>query len=527
MPFPSLRLSTRLWAAVAFIVVAQLALVTASTLHSAHLESQGAEALEQRTVLIQAASRWLALTEANGARAEAVILSSEPEMADAFKATVAAADAALLQVRAVLAQAALSDEERAQVGRIDTAQKAVAALGVEANRFKDVGQQDKALALFTGRYQPAVATYLDALRGFVRMQEDATAQLQQSLAGQRARQGWMLLGGAVVLALLLAAGAAVLVRSILRPLAQANALAARIAGGDLSSSVAVQRRDEFGELLQSLRGMGEALAGMVRQVRSSTDSIAVASAQIAAGSQDLSQRTEQASSNLQQTASAMEQLTGTVQQTAGSARQASTLAVAASQVAERGGEVVQQVVRTMEEIDAGSRRISEIIGTIDSIAFQTNILALNAAVEAARAGEQGRGFAVVAHEVRVLAQRSAQAAKEIKDLVGASVRQVAAGTVLVGNAGGTMQDIVRSVQRVTSMAGEITVAAGDQSAGIAQVNGAVTLLDRMTQHNAALVEESAAAAHSLREQARQLAGMVAVFRLDGPDAVPPQRLLAQ
>src|SRR5881392_671964 len=260
--------------------------------------------------------------------------------------------------------------------------------------------------------------------------------------------------------------------------------------------------------------MQAALRHMVGQVRTSTDSISNASAEIATGNQDLSARTEQTAANLQQAASSMEQLTGTVRQSADSARQANQLATSAAEVAARGGQLVEEVVSTMDEINASSKKISDIIGVIDGIAFQTNILALNAAVEAARAGEQGRGFAVVAGEVRNLAQRSAEAAKEIKALIGASVDKVESGARLVADAGKTMQEIVGSVQRVTDIIGEITAASSEQSDGIGQVSTSVTQLDQMTQQNAALVEESTAAAESLKEQAVRLAKVVGTFRLD-------------
>jgi len=262
-------------------------------------------------------------------------------------------------------------------------------------------------------------------------------------------------------------------------------------------------------LKQAIERIGHAMD----QVQGSVANIQLASSEIATGNQDLSGRTEQTASNLQQAASSLEQLTGTVQQSADSARQASQLAASAAEVAARGGAVVSQVVATMDEINNSSRKIVDIIGVIDGIAFQTNILALNAAVEAARAGEQGRGFAVVASEVRGLAQRSASAAKEIKELIGASVERVESGSKLVADAGSTMGEIVASVQRVSDIIGEITVASAEQSEGIGQVNVAVTQLDQATQQNAALVEESAAAAESLREQARKLTDVVGAFRL--------------
>ncbi|WP_322114314.1 methyl-accepting chemotaxis protein [Aquabacterium sp. A7-Y] len=308
-------------------------------------------------------------------------------------------------------------------------------------------------------------------------------------------------------------------RSIVLPLQDATRFAEQVGAGDLTATIEVQGQDEATRLQQGLNGMRDALQSMVSRVRQATDGIATASTEIASGNQDLSVRTEQTASNLQQTTSSMEQLTGTVKQSADAARQANQLASSASSVAARGGDVVSQVVSTMDEINSSSKKIADIIGVIDGIAFQTNILALNAAVEAARAGEQGRGFAVVAGEVRNLAQRSAQAAKEIKSLIGASVEKVESGSKLVQDAGSTMTEIVASVQRVSDIIGEITAATSEQSSGIGQINTAVNQLDHMTQQNAALVEESAAAAASLKDQARQLAEVIATFKLDGASRI--------
>jgi methyl-accepting chemotaxis protein len=302
-------------------------------------------------------------------------------------------------------------------------------------------------------------------------------------------------------------------RSIIGPLMAAKGFAERMASGDLSRAPEARGTDESAAMMQALAAMQQSLSEIVGQVRESAESIQVASSEVATGNMDLSQRTEQTASNLQQAASSMTELTSTVSQSADAAMTAKQLAGAAAETAGRGGEVVARVVSTMGDINAASKKIADIIGTIDGIAFQTNILALNAAVEAARAGEQGRGFAVVAGEVRTLAQRSAEAAREIKALINASVERVEAGTSLVNDAGATMTDIVGSVQRVTDIIGEISAAAAEQRQGIAQVNGTVTELDQMTQQNAALVEESAAAAQSLKEQAVRLAGLVSSFKL--------------
>jgi methyl-accepting chemotaxis protein len=293
-------------------------------------------------------------------------------------------------------------------------------------------------------------------------------------------------------------------------------VAQRVAAGDLTARIEVTHSDEAGQLLAALKQMNDSLVKVVGNVRLASDSIATGSSEIATGNQDLSQRTEQQASALEETAASMEELGSTVRQNADNAKQANQLALGASSVATKGGEVVNQVVETMKGINDSSKKISDIIGVIDGIAFQTNILALNAAVEAARAGEQGRGFAVVASEVRSLAQRSADAAKEIKGLIGASVEKVEGGTRLVTEAGKTMTEIVGSVQRVSDIIGEITAASAEQSDGIGQINGSVTQLDQMTQQNAALVEESAAAAESLREQAVRLAEVVSTFRLGTP-----------
>ncbi len=319
----------------------------------------------------------------------------------------------------------------------------------------------------------------------------------------------------MLLGLLLAGMVSVwIIRSILGPLGSAIKVAGSVAAGDLTQEIKVESTNEIGRLMQSLKDMNSSLLKIVGEVRTGTDTISTASSEIASGNLDLSSRTEEQASSLEETAASMEELTSTVKQNADNARQANQLAQSASDVAVRGGEVVSQVVHTMEDINESAKKIVDIISVIDGIAFQTNILALNAAVEAARAGEQGRGFAVVASEVRSLAQRSASAAKEIKELIGNSVEKVDTGSKLVEQAGTTMAEIVDSVKRVTDIMAEITAASQEQSAGIEQVNQAIAQMDQVTQQNAALVEEAAAAAESMQNQAAGLMQTISVFKLN-------------
>ncbi|WP_233234709.1 methyl-accepting chemotaxis protein [Bordetella sp. LUAb4] len=361
---------------------------------------------------------------------------------------------------------------------------------------------------------PRSASFIDAIDEFTKyikdQQNDTNAQAKHNL-------------DLALIAVAVAVGAAILLmivsrvvfgRAVVRPLVEAGQHFEKIAGGDLTQRVDVRSHNEIGQLYAALKRMQESLTRTVSTVRRGVDEINVGSREISAGNTDLSSRTEQQAASLEETAASMEELASTVKQNADNARQANQLAASASAVAERGGSAVNEVVSTMQGISASSRKISEIVSVIDGIAFQTNILALNAAVEAARAGEQGKGFAVVAGEVRSLAQRSAQAAKEIKGLIEDSVTKVGAGSQQVERAGATMQEIVTSVKRVTDIMGEISAASEEQSNGIDQVNRAVSQMDEVTQQNAALVEEAAAAAGSLQEQAQRLAEAVAVFKIN-------------
>ena len=380
-------------------------------------------------------------------------------------------------------------------------------------------KHEESRAYLSNQLRPVLGAYKKAIAEQIAVQSQSARQVaMDAQAAYVNTRNIMIALGIGILALAGWLGYVITV-SITRPVAQALHVANTVAAGDLTSRIEVDRRDELGQLLQALKAMNDSLVETVGTVRSGTETIASASAQVAAGSQDLSSRTEQQASSLEETASSMEELTSTVKQNADNARQANALAEAASTVARRGGDVIGEVVATMAEIDSSSGKISDIIGVIDGIAFQTNILALNAAVEAARAGEQGRGFAVVATEVRNLAQRSAGAAKEIKALIDDSSVKVGAGSALVRQAGGTMTELVESVRRVTDIMAEITSASVEQTAGIEQINQAIVQMDDVTQQNAALVEEAAAAAEAMQEQAARLAQVVSVFKI-GAGAAP-------
>jgi len=418
-------------------------------------------------------------------------------------------DKALADLKAL----GLSDAENKTLGEL-------AALEADTDKaFKEaIGQilafnSEGGAKVISGRIDPLNTQTLALINKLVEMQvADAKEVMDGSVKSDRKLMLVLFVLGGVAVALGVVC-AAVITRSITVPLKGAVEVAQKVAAGELTSQVTVEGSDETSELLQALKDMNESLAKTVGDVRNGTELISTASQEIASGNADLSARTESQASSLEETASSMEELTSTVKQNADNARQANQLAVSASSVAEKGGSVVAQVVETMGSIKASSSKIVDIIGVIDGIAFQTNILALNAAVEAARAGEQGRGFAVVATEVRNLAQRSAGAAKEIKELIGDSVGKVDAGSKLVDEAGQTMDLIVTSIRQVADIMGEITAATQEQSNGIEEVNQAITQMDEMTQQNAALVEQAAAAAESMQDQAQMLAQAVSIFKL--------------
>ena len=433
---------------------------------------------------------------------------------DRVKQSQAGIDKGLAQLGAFMNDPATSNAEQRQ--HFEQLKALEAKYLPIANRIVGLAttqKSEEALKQLQSDCMPVLTEILASIDNFNGLlKKEASESAAADLASYQYAK-WLILlltGGSMAAGMLIAWR---LTRSITDPLREAVSAAQRVASGDLSGRIEARSNDESGQLLAALSKMTDSLVEVVGNVRQASDSIATGSSEIASGNLDLSQRTEEQASALEQTASSMEELGTTVRQNADNANQANQLALGASAVAIKGGEVVNKVVGTMKGINDSSRKIADIIGVIDGIAFQTNILALNAAVEAARAGEQGRGFAVVASEVRSLAQRSAEAAKEIKALISASVGRVEEGTKLVDEAGVTMTEIVTAIRRVTDIMGEISNASAEQSAGVAQVGEAVTQMDQATQQNAALVEESAAAAESLKLQAQNLVQAVAVFKL--------------
>jgi len=460
---------------------------------------------------LQAAVQWRHAIDLNWVRTYAALLDSNGSHLAQWQAEMDKTSEAVQDARKTVERLIQSDEGRRMLQDIDKAREAYRSPRAEAFKRKATGEDVS--ALLESRLKPLAQTYSQALLALEQRQrmlyENARVE-----AAAAAAQSQVVLIAVTVAALLIGAGAAfVLSRSVTTPLRQAVDSAGRIAEGDLTRTIRSSGKDEAAALLDALRHMQGRLGQVVAGVRANAESVACASAQIAQGNQDLSARTESQASALEETAASMEELGATVRQNADNARQANQLALTASTVAAQGGAVVSQVVETMHGINDSSHKIADIIGVIDGIAFQTNILALNAAVEAARAGEQGKGFAVVAGEVRSLAQRSAEAAKEIKQLITVSVERVEQGSTLVDKAGETMDQVVQAIGRVTDIVGEISAASNEQSVGVAQVGEAVAQIDQAIQQNAALVEQSAAAAASLKDQAEQLVEAVAVFRI--------------
>ncbi|MYN19425.1 HAMP domain-containing protein [Rugamonas sp. FT107W] len=509
-----LRIGTRL--AAGFAIVLLLAIgATSVALYNAHVNAAATRhMMEQPLAKERLASDWYVLIYSAVARTALIARSSDDTLSTTFADVIADSTKKGGELIAKLKELMASDEEKAVFESSAALRATYQKAKTDIMNAKKAGNAEEAERLYKDVFMPSATAYQNKVQALLTLQRKAIDDTAHAIDAANDRSNMLLMVLAVLMVAIGSLAAWVISRSITVPLKSAVAIASTVANGDLTTRFDTETSGcEIGELMTALKGMNDALHNVVSQVQSGTSTIATASNQIAAGNMDLSQRTEEQASSLEETASSMEELTSTVRQNAENARQANQLAQAASDVAERGGTIVGQVVDTMGSIDASAKKIVDIIGVIDGIAFQTNILALNAAVEAARAGEQGRGFAVVASEVRNLAQRSAAAAKEIKELIGNSVEQVDIGARLVQQAGSTMDDVVSSVRRVTDIMGEITSASSEQSIGIDQVNTAITQMDQVTQQNAALVEQAAAAAASMQEQAARLAEVAASFKL--------------
>ncbi|PUA97403.1 methyl-accepting chemotaxis protein [Acidovorax sp. 107] len=509
-----LKISTRLAVAFAVMVLLLATLGAVSLVRSANQRTELKEVIDVRLQIIKSLGVLNDGVNEQAIQVRNLAIFTKESIVKSATSQISASAAEIDAQYKTLNELLVSDKGKELLTRMQQRRADFLKLRDQYLALLQQGQRDEGLKLLEEQLRPAQRAYMAAIDEQMEFQSLKTAD-----AGARAEAAAAALQRDVLIAGALAIGIAIflavsIIRSITRPLAQAVEAADRVASGDLSGQIVVQSKDETGHLLSALQRMQQSLVNTVSTVRSNAEGVASASAQIASGNNDLSARTEQQASALEETAASMEELGSTVRQNADNARAANQLAVSASTVAVQGGDVVAEVVETMKGINASSNKIADIISVIDGIAFQTNILALNAAVEAARAGEQGRGFAVVAGEVRNLAGRSAEAAKEIKALITASVERVEQGTALVDKAGATMTEVVSAIRRVTDIMGEISAASSEQSAGVGQVGEAVTQMDQATQQNAALVEEMAAAASALNAQAGELVNAVAVFKLD-------------
>ncbi|MFO6421450.1 methyl-accepting chemotaxis protein [Hylemonella sp. W303a] len=507
------RIGTRLAAGFGLLILFSLIMLISGIYQLRHTAEATRQMMQEPLQKERLVTDWYAGISASVQRATAVARSSDNALTELFAAANAASSKEVSERQAQFAKLISNPQEKALFDKVIEHRQAYIKARDAIIAAKTAGQLGEAQRLFEQTFLPASRDYLGGLQSLRDHQRASIDRVGKEIDVSAAR-GYALLGGiGLAIALTGALIAWSLTRSIVQPLTQAVQAARAVADGDLTRELRAEGRDEAAQLLHALRDMTQRLRGIVGDVMQGSQAIASSATQMSAGNLDLSSRTEEQASSLQQTAASMEEITSTVRHNADNARQANQLAQETSTQAALSGQVANQVVATMGGIHDASRRIVDIIGVIDGIAFQTNILALNAAVEAARAGEQGRGFAVVASEVRSLAQRSAEAAKEIKGLIGDTVNKVDAGTQLVEQAGASIRDVVSSVQRVRDIVAEISAATQEQTAGLELVNQAMAQMDLVTQQNAALVEESTAATQSLESQASQLARTVSVFRV--------------
>ncbi|GAB3435086.1 methyl-accepting chemotaxis protein [Massilia solisilvae] len=525
--FANLNIGKRLGIGFA-LVLAMTVLIAAVAFWRMNETSAATAAMAQPIAKDRMIAEWNKYIYTAVRRTAAIVKSNDPSLVAYFKDDAAMTTGKTAELIKQIEPMITTDAEKALYAKMMVERKRYRDAVNAAMKAKTEGNQELAVKVLEEQYTPSANNYMAILDELVTLQRASMDQHAQENQHNQALGMQLVVGLAVLAVALGALFAWFLTRSITRPIRTAVQVAETVAAGDLTHRIDAATGDETGALLRALGHMNDSLVAIVSQVRSGTHAIATASAEISAGNLDLSSRTEQQASSLEETAASMEELTGTVRNNAENARHANQLSIEASRVATECGIVASQVTTTMASISESSRKIVDIIGVIDGIAFQTNILALNAAVEAARAGEQGRGFAVVAGEVRTLAQRSAAAAKEIKALIDDSVGKVATGTRLVDEAGATMEQVVTSIARVTDIMAEITSASQEQTSGIEQVNQAIGQMDQATQQNAALVEEAAAAATSMQEQADSLAQAVGVFKLDlgARPVAPPARTVA-
>ena len=499
------------------LIVSTFLVLTAFAAWQIGIVSKATSSMVTQTQLLQLAGKWQANVKQSSARALASAYGDGTAILDFFKESQEAVSRETTELQKVFLTLVQDDGGKKAADQVGEVRKSWLAVRSEISALKAAGDETAAKALVQSKFVAVTDDYIRATQVLLDDQISDVAETHEHIHNMF-HQLYLVSGVLLLLCIAIAVYVSwSLSRGIASGIGSARLAAQRIGAGDLSQSLPKAGQDEIGQLVASLSQMQNSLINVVASVRQGSDSVATASAEIAQGNQDLSARTENQASALEQTAASKEELSATVKQNADNAAQANQLAQNASSVAMQGGEVVSQVVVTMRGINEASGKIADIISVIDGIAFQTNILALNAAVEAARAGEQGRGFAVVASEVRALAGRSAEAAKEIKTLINASVERVAQGTSQVDQAGITMQEVVTSIKRVTDIMGEISAASSEQSLGVSQIGAAVTEMDQVTQQNAALVEQMAAAASSLMSQANQLVETVAVFKLKPDD----------
>lgn len=519
MSFANMKIGTRLGIGFGIILLLMTSIVMVGLTRLGTINDLSAHMVKKDWVMVEAANTLNVTTRANARRTLELFIATDPAHTTMLHARIEKNKQTINEALDTLDQTVYNQQGKDLIAEIKQERTAYVASFSRADQLINDQQMEAATKLVLNETLPQLDKLQTSIGKLVALEkasvETANTNIEDSVSFAK---NLMIIVWLAALCIGIAF-AWWITHSITRPIMNAVAVAKTVASGDLTSNIDVDSLYETGQLLQALKNMNNSLIGIVNQVRTGTDTITTASGEIASGNLDLSSRTEEQASSLEETASSMEELTSTVKQNSENAHHANQLAISASEIATRGGQVVTQVVETMGSINDSSKKVVDIIGVIDGIAFQTNILALNAAVEAARAGEQGRGFAVVASEVRSLAQRSAAAAKEIKELIGDSVEKVDTGSKLVNEAGTTMQAIVDSIKSVTDIMGEITAASQEQTAGIEQINQAIAQMDEVTQQNAALVEEAAAASGSLEEQASNLAEVVSVFKIARQDAL--------